>query len=224
MGSCRLTKEHYALRCLFRIRCHTGASLLLWHDTKGNFTMKKFNIRTLSTLSMLVAVSIVLSRLLGFYVTVSLRVSFEYFPIILAGIIFGPIAGAIVGGLSDFLGAALFSGMGFFPPLIVGPILAGLLAGIIAKYLFKDRLDKWWKHIVLVITVDLLCNLLWGTYALSLLFGTPFITYLALRAPIKICIAIADAHLVFAVYKALRSVLIGLGYRTPENNFERKIT
>ena len=59
-------------------------------------------------------------------------------------------------------------------------------------------------------SVDLLCNLLWGTYALSLLFGTPFLPYLAIRAPIKLCIAVADAHLVFAVHKALRPVLIKL--------------
>jgi len=172
--------------------------------------MKKFNIRTLSTLSMLIAISIILSRFLSFYLTESLRVSLEYFPIILSGIIFGPIAGAVVGGLSDFLGSSLFSGTGFFPPLIVGPIMAGLLSGFFAKYFFKNKLDLWWKYIVLVMSVDLLCNLLWGTFALSLLLGTPFLPYLAFRAPIKICIAIADAHLVFAVHKALRPVLIKL--------------
>ena len=169
--------------------------------------MKKLNIRTISMLSMLIAVSIVLSRFLGFYMTESLRVSFEYFPIILSGIIFGPIAGAVVGGLSDLLGSLLFSGAGFFPPLIVGPILAGLIAGIFAKYIFKNKIDRWRKYIVLVVSVELLCNLLWGTFALSLLYGSPFLPYLAVRAPIKICIAIVDAHLVFAVHKALRHVL-----------------
>lgn len=156
---------------------------------------------------MLIAVSIILSRLLGFYMTQSLRVSFEYFPIILAGVIFGPIAGAVVGGFSDLLGSVLFSGMVFFPPLIIGPILAGLLSGLFAKYLFRNELNLWWKYIVLVMSVDLLCNLIWGTYALYLLYGTPFLPYLAIRAPIKICIAIVDAHLVFAVHKALRPVL-----------------
>ena len=169
--------------------------------------MKKFTIRTISTLSMLIAVSIILSRLLGFYLTESLRVSFEYFPVILSGIIFGPLAGAVVGGLSDFLGSALFSGAGFFPPLMVGPILAGFLAGVVAKYIFVNKLDRWWKYIVLVVSVELLSNLLWGSFALSLLYGSPFLPYLAMRAPIKIVIAIADAHLVYAVHKALRPIL-----------------
>lgn len=169
--------------------------------------MKKFNTRTLSLLSVLIAVSIILSRLLGFYLTPSLRVSFEYFPIILSGMLFGPIAGAVVGGLADFLGANLLSGFGFFPPLIVGPILAGFLSGLLATYVFKDRVRHWWACILLVLSVDLLCNFLWGTYALSLMLGTPFLPQLALRAPIKIGIALVDAHIIFALQQALRPVL-----------------
>lgn len=184
-----------------------GAPLLLWHDTKGRITLKKMNTRTLSLLSVLIAVGIILSRLLGFYLTPSLRVSFEYFPVILSGVLFGPIAGAVVGGLADFLGATLFSGLGFFPPLIIGPILAGFLSGILATYVFKSRLKHWWACILLCMSVDLLCNFLWGAYALSLMLGTPFVPQLVLRAPIKIGIALVDAHLVFALHRALRPVL-----------------
>ena len=54
--------------------------------------MKKINIRSIAIMAMLIAVSVVLSRILGFYLTPSMRVSFDYFPIILAGICFGPAA------------------------------------------------------------------------------------------------------------------------------------
>ena len=83
--------------------------------------MKKFNIKTLATLSMFTAVSVILARFLGFYLTESTRVSFEYFVIVLAGMCFGPLAGAVVGGLSDLIGATLLSAFGFYPPMIVGP-------------------------------------------------------------------------------------------------------
>ena len=165
--------------------------------------MKKRKIRTLSLLSVSIALSIVLSRLLGFYLTPSLRVSFEYFPIILSGILFGPLGGAAVGGISDFLGATLFSGLGFFPPMILGPIFTGLLSGLLAQALPKQSLQRWWVLICLSMTVDLLCNFFWGTYALSLMLGTPFWANLALRAPVKLGIALIDAYLVFAVYRAL---------------------
>lgn len=169
--------------------------------------MKKMVTRRLTLLAMLTAVSIILARLLGFYITESVRVSFEYFPIILAGVCFGPLAGAIVGGLADFMGATLLSGLGFYPPLIVGPILAGLLSGAIAKYFFRGNPDKLWKVLLVAMVPDLIANLLWGTFALSLLYQTPYLTFLVLRAPVKLVIAAVDAALVLAVYKALQPVL-----------------
>lgn len=164
------------------------------------------NTRTLTLLAMLTAVSIILARFLGFYITDSVRVSFEYFPIILAGVLFGPLAGAVVGGLADFLGATLLSGLGFFPPVIVGPILAGLLSGIFAKYVFKGSLDSLWKAILTAAIPDLLANLLWGTFSLSLLYHSPFFAFLALRTPMKLVITVVDTVLVLAVYKALQPI------------------
>ncbi|NCB51251.1 MAG: folate family ECF transporter S component [Clostridia bacterium] len=174
---------------------------------EGVIKVKKVNIRMIAVMAMLIAVGIVLARLLGFYLTPSLRVSFEYFPIILAGVCFGPVAGAIVGGLVDFIGSTVFSGLGFFPPLILGPIFAGLAAGLLAKYAFGNKLDRWWKYMVVSCAADILCNLLWGTFALSLLYGMPFLSYLLVRAPLKLVIAAVDAQLVYSVHRALRPVL-----------------
>lgn len=171
--------------------------------------MKNNSVRTIAMMAMLIAVSIVLSRLLGFYLTPSLRVSFEYFPVILAGICFGPVAGAAVGGLADLIGSTVLSGLGVFPLLLVGPALAGLVAGLLTKHIFANTLDRWWKYMVVSCTADILCNLLWGTYALSILYGMPFGTYLLLRTPFKLAIAAVDAQLVFTVHKALRPVLAG---------------
>ncbi len=169
--------------------------------------MQKFNTRKLTLTAMFVAVSIILARLLGFYLTETMRVSFEYFTIILAGLCLGPAAGAIVGGLSDFLGATVLSGLGFFPPLILGPIGAGFCAGIIGKYAFRRDLDRWWKPALASVAADVLFNLLWGTYALTLMSGTPYLATLAVRAPLKCAIIAADAFLVIIVHRALRSTL-----------------
>ena len=169
--------------------------------------MKKISTRTLTQLAMFIAVSIILARLLAFYITPSLRFSFEYFPIILAGICFGPFAGAVVGGLSDFIGATLLSGLGYYPPLAVGPILAGLIAGLVAKYVFRNDLSRLWRVAVVVVAAEIPAVLLWGTYALSLLYHTPFLTFLAIRAPFKAIIMIIDSILVIVVYWALRPLL-----------------
>jgi ECF transporter S component (folate family) len=173
--------------------------------------MKKFSVRTLALLAMFTAVSIVLARLLGFYVTPSLRVSFEYFPIILAGVFFGPLAGAVVGGLADFIGATILSGLGFFPPLIVGPILAGLLAGLLSRYIFHNEIGAWWKVMVIVGIADLGANLLWGSFALSLMTGTSYEALLALRIIPKLVIAFVDAQFVFALNRALHPLILKTG-------------
>lgn len=169
--------------------------------------MKSFSTRTLALLAMFTAISIILSRLLGFYLTESLRISFEYFPIILAGICFGPVAGAVVGGLADFVGATLLSGLGFFPLLIFAPILAGFISGLMPQYIFKNRMDSWWKVMVISAAADILANLLWGTFALSHTFNIPFLVSLAARAPFKLAIMVIDAQLVFVILRALQPIL-----------------
>ena len=147
----------------------------------------------LALLGLFTAISIILARFLAFYLSESMRVSFEYFSIILAGVCFGPLAGAVVGGLSDFLGATVLSGLGFYPPLLLGPVFAGFLAGVCSKYLFKGRLDRWWKVMVLCLFCELTANLLWGSFALSLMTKTPFPLLLAARTPLKLAIMIEAA-------------------------------
>ena len=163
--------------------------------------------RTIALVAMLTAVSIILARLLGFYLTPSLRVSFEYFPILLAGVCFGPAAGAITGALADFLGATVLSGLGFNPLLMVGPTMAGLLAGLLTRYAFGGRVDRWWKFLLVCMIPDLLGNFLWGTFALSLMYGAPVGAYLLVRAPLKLGIAIVDMSLVLVLHRALQPVL-----------------
>lgn len=171
--------------------------------------MRNEKIQILAALSVFTAASIILARLLGFYIGPSLRVSFEFFPIILAGYCFGPIAGAAVGFISDFLGATVLSGLGFYPPIIVGPVLAGFLSGLAAKYILPDSVKRW-KFFAVAIIVDLLCNLLYGSFSLSLLLGrTPFTTLLALRAPLKLGIAVFDAYLVTEIRRAILPLLNG---------------
>ena len=60
-----------------------------------------FSTRMIAVMALLIAVSIILSRLLGFYITPSLRISFEYFPIILDGILFGPICGVLLASVME---------------------------------------------------------------------------------------------------------------------------
>ena len=64
------------------------------------------------------------------------RFSIEAVPIFLAGMLFGPMPGALVGFCADFVGA-LFSGYGFNPLFCIPPILYGVFGGVFRQYLGK---------------------------------------------------------------------------------------
>ena len=101
------------------------------------------NIKKLAFAAMLTAMSVVI----GIFCKTALnfadglfRITFENMPIILAGIIFGPIVGGAVGVASDML-SYLLSGQTYPPNLVVtlGAAVVGILSGVVAKYIIKKR-------------------------------------------------------------------------------------
>jgi len=96
----------------------------------------KFKPVAVVYLGLMMAMSVVLTRFFSVYVPVAgiagIRLSFGEIPLILSGILFGPVAGGITGGLADLVGVALFPppGGAFFPGFTVSSALMGMLPGI----------------------------------------------------------------------------------------------
>lgn len=82
--------------------------------------------------SIFVAISIVCGKYLAINVGQILRFSFENLPIILAGISFGPLVGAVVGAASDLLGCVLV-GYQINWILTLGAASVGLVSGVMYK-------------------------------------------------------------------------------------------
>ena len=95
---------------------------------------KKMNTRTLALSAMLAALSVVLARLVIPMPAADTRFSIEAVPIFLAGMLFGPVSGALVGFSADFVGC-LFSPFGYNPLFGLPPILYGLTAGLLSRFL-----------------------------------------------------------------------------------------
>lgn len=91
---------------------------------------RSMNTRRLALLAALAALSVILARILGFQPLPYLRLSFEDLPIILAGLLFGPAAGALTGVAADLAGG-LLSPYGINPVFTVGPMAMGLSAGLL---------------------------------------------------------------------------------------------
>jgi ECF transporter S component (folate family) len=79
---------------------------------------------------------VVLARLIIPMPDSSTRFSIEAVPIFMAGMLFGPLAGGLVGFAADAVGT-LFSGYGFNPLFCVPPIMYGVFGGIFRHYLGK---------------------------------------------------------------------------------------
>lgn len=96
-----------------------------------------FNTYALTVCALLTALSVVLARVLTLIPAETTRISLEAVPIVLSGLLFGPIPGAVVGFAADLIGC-LFSPFGYNPIFCVPPILYGLLAGAVRRYV-TDR-------------------------------------------------------------------------------------
>ena len=93
--------------------------------------------RTMAYCALLAALSVVLARLLIPMPDSSTRFSIEAVPIFMAGMLFGPLAGGLVGFTADFVGC-LFSPYGYNPIFCIPPILYGVFGGLFRHFLGKN--------------------------------------------------------------------------------------
>ncbi len=95
--------------------------------------LKKQNpVFVLASLSMLIALQVVLSRFLSIE-TPFVKIGTGFLPVMLAGSLFGPMGGLIVGGVSDFLGAMLFPFGAYFPGFTITAAFSGLVYGLMLR-------------------------------------------------------------------------------------------
>ena len=107
------------------------------NETNKQTNKRGMTTKTLAYCALLAALSVVLARLIIPMPNVSTRFSIEAVPIFLAGMLFGPMAGGLVGFCADFVGC-LFSGYGYNPLFCVPPILYGVFGGVFRYYLGKQ--------------------------------------------------------------------------------------
>ena len=89
--------------------------------------------RTIACCALLAAVSIVMARLFSYAPLGNVRWSLDKFPLFLAGMLFGPVAGGMTGLVADAVGSIMQYG---FNPILCPPaILFGLFGGLCRKYL-----------------------------------------------------------------------------------------
>ena len=135
----------------------------------SNNPKQAMSVRVLAGCALLTALSVVLSRLMSLIPNELTRFSIEAVPLFIAGLLFGPIPGAMAGFAADFIGC-LFSPYGYNPIFCVPPILYGLCAGLFRPMLARRGLTL--PRIALAFLPALVFgSVLYQSGALALVYG-----------------------------------------------------
>lgn len=99
------------------------------------------NVKVLTTAAMLGALSVVIGIFCKNFLNFGnglFRITFENFPIILSGLMFGPAVGAAVGIVSDMVSYFLSTQSFAISPIVtLGAALVGCVSGLVSHYIIK---------------------------------------------------------------------------------------
>ncbi len=147
-----------------------------------------FTTRTLTSLALLTALEIILSRFLSLSMW-NIKIGFSFIPVVVAAMLFGPLAAGTVGALADFIGALLFPIGTYFPGFTLTAFLTGLVFGF---FLYRGR--SWPRAVAAVAVNQFVLSLFLNTLWISLLYGSPYGPLLATR--VIQCIILSAVQLV----------------------------
>lgn len=125
--------------------------------------------KVLAVCAMLAALSVIFARLIIPMPNAFTRFSIEAIPIVIAGLLFGPVAGGAVGFVADLVGC-LFSGYGYNPLFCLPPILYGVLPGLLAFLIAKKA--TLWRIALAYLPPVVIGSVLWQSCALAFVYNS----------------------------------------------------
>lgn len=159
------------------------------------------SIFVLVSLAMLTGLQVVLSRFLSIE-TPFFKIGFGFVPVMIAGGMFGPVGGLIVGGVSDLVGAILFPFGAYFPGYTLTAAFSGLVYGCLL-YRRPSVFRIVIAYLITALTVTLGFNTLFSIL-LYVKSDKPFYAkYFAYISP-----RLLQAGIMFAVQTALTYLLL----------------
>ena len=148
---------------------------------------------------MVSAIGVVLARFVPMP-NAYMRFSIEAVPVIVGGLIFGPVPGAMIGLVADFTGC-LFSGYGYNPVFSLPPMLIGICAGCLRGLLYARI--SYLRILATFFPAVVLGSMLWQSYWLSFFYGTrTFLGFLGMRSIQFAITSLINAAVVYALFKS----------------------
>ncbi|EOH86529.1 membrane protein [Enterococcus pallens ATCC BAA-351] len=129
---------------------------------------KKMDARSITTMALLIAMMVTLTRVLGIE-TQFLKVNFSFVPEIIMGMLFGPIWTGVGAVIADFIGMALLPKAPFF----IGFTINAFLSGAIYGYFFYKKEITWKNSIQSVLVNTVVINLMLTPLWLAMMYHVP---------------------------------------------------
>ena len=131
----------------------------------------------ITTIGLLIALSIILTRIASLRVAIGgvegIRIGLGRLPIILGGIIFGPLAGGLIGAFSDLLGYFINPIGVYMPHFTLTSALTGIIPAAILILMRKDEPNIFDLGIAIT-TGQVITSIILIPYFLNILFGLPW--------------------------------------------------
>lgn len=141
--------------------------------------MKKFSVRTVCQMALLIALEVVLTRLCGIS-TLLTKIGLGFIPMAVCGMLFGPWMTALAYALADIIGALLFPAGAYSPLFTLTAALMGVCYGML---LHREKIS-FFPHIVLAAVIyAVVLSLGLNTAWITLLYGSTYFARIATRLP-----------------------------------------
>lgn len=148
--------------------------------------MKKINAKKISYYALLIALNIILTRVASIRIggggVEFVRIGLGGFPTVFAGIVFGPVAGGLVGGIGDLIGFFINPMGPYMPHFSINAALNGIIPGLIMLHC-KDKNCKtsFWKLSLAIGAGQIFAGIIIWSYLMTTLFGLPLVAILPSR-------------------------------------------
>ena len=131
----------------------------------------------ITNIGLLVALSIILTRITSIRIAIGsiegIRIGFGGLPIILGGIIFGPLGGGLIGAFSDLLGYFINPIGAYMPHFTLTSALTGIIPSLVLKLSQKKEPNIFELGTAIAIG-QIITSIVLVPYFLHIIFGIPW--------------------------------------------------
>lgn len=149
--------------------------------------------------ALMVAVCVVIGWICKSYFTFgTIRITFDNFPLMLVGMLLGPVWGAVAGVASDLV-SCLLSGYAVNPIITLGAASIGMVSGLFSRYIIKGRN---FLSVLLVSAVShTVGSVIIKSIGLWTIYQYSFYAVLLPRIPLYLAISLVEAYLLYVILK-----------------------